>query len=138
MGRKNMTLTDVDRGRLGSLLTCAESAAYGSPRSRFRLEAQIEEAESIPAACAPRTLVTMNSTVMLTDVSSGQRRTCTLVYPDDTDLIPGSVGVLQPLGQSILGCSVGDTVRMTDGGGTRKLKIESIVYQPEFAGAAHL
>jgi hypothetical protein len=72
MGQPNITLTDVDRCRLGTLLTCAESAAYGGARSRFDLETRVEEADAIPVACTPRTLVTMNSTVVLVDVSSGE------------------------------------------------------------------
>jgi regulator of nucleoside diphosphate kinase len=102
------------------------------------LERRIEEAQTIPVACTPGTLVTMNSTVVLVDVKSGERSTCTLVYPEDRDLIPHSVGVLQQSGQCILGRSVGDIVQMTEGAKTRRFRIESIEYQPEAAGAAHL
>jgi regulator of nucleoside diphosphate kinase len=138
MDQHNMTLTDVDRCRLGTLLTCAEAAAYGGARSRFNLETKVEEAEAIPVECTPRTLVTMNSTVVLVDVSSGERRTCTLVYPEDRGLIPHSVGVFQQLGQCVLGRSVGDIVQMTEGASSRQFRIESILYQPEAAGARNL
>jgi|SRR6478609_2539237 len=138
MGKQDITLTDVDRSRLGTLLNCAETAAYGGSRSRFELETKVEEAEAIPVACAPRTLVTMNSTVVLVDVRSGERRTLTLVYPEDRDLIPHSVGVFQQSGQCILGRRVGDIVQLTEGAGSRRFRIESIPYQPEAAGARHL
>ena len=104
-----------------------EAAGYGSPKSRCDLERRIEEAQNISVACTPGTLVTMNSTVVLVEVSSGERRTCTLVYPEDRDLIPHSVGVLQQSGQCILGRSVGDIVQMTEGAKTRRFRIESIV-----------
>jgi regulator of nucleoside diphosphate kinase len=138
MGQHDITLTDVDRCRLGALLTSAETASYGGARSRFDLERQLEEAEAIPVAQTPRTLVTMNSTVALVDVSSGERRTCTLVYPEDRDLIPHSVGVLQQSGQRILGRRLGDIVQLAEGTNARQFKIESILYQPEAAGAGHL
>lgn len=138
MDRHNMKLTDVDRCRLGTLLTCAESAAYGSERSRFDLETKVEEAETIPVDRTPRTLVTMNSTVVLVDVSSGECRTCTLVYPEDRDLSPHSVGILQQSGQCILGRSVGDIVQMAEGASLRRFRIDSVAYQPEAVGASHL
>jgi regulator of nucleoside diphosphate kinase len=138
MGQHDITLTDVDRCRLGVLLTCTETASYGGARSRFDLERKLEEAEAIPAAQTPRTLVTMNSTVVLVDVSSGERRTCTLVYPEDRDLIPHSVGVLQQSGQCILGRRLGDIVQLAEGANSRQFRIESILYQPEAEGASHL
>lgn len=138
MSQHNSKLTDVDRSRLGTLLTCDAAACYGSPRSRADLETRIEEAEVISAAATPRTLVTMNSTLVLSDASSGERKTCALVYPEDRDLMPHGVGIFQPLGRRLLGCSVGDVVQMNDGPGTKQFRIETIVYQPEAAGAAHL
>ena len=138
MDRHNMKLTDVDRGRLGTLLTCETAAAYGSARSRADLETRVEEAEVISVATTPRTLVTMNSTVVVADAKSGERRTCTLVYPEDRDLIPHSVGVLQQLGQCLLGRCVGDTVQIKEGPGAKRFRIETILYQPETAGASHL
>lgn len=138
MGQHDMKLNDVDRCRLGTLLTCEESAAYGSARSRADLETRLEEAETIPVAGTPRTLVTMNSTVVIADLTTGERRTCTLVYPEDRDLIPQSVGILQKSGQCLLGRSVGDIVQMDEGPEPRRIRIESIVYQPEAAGHGHL
>jgi regulator of nucleoside diphosphate kinase len=138
MGQHDITLTDVDRCRLGALLTCTETAGYGRARARFDLEGKVEEAEAIPAAQTPRTLVTMNSTVVLVDVSTGERRKWTLVYPEDRDLIPHSVGIFQQSGQSILGRSTGDIVQLTEGASSRQFRIESILYQPEAAGASHL
>jgi regulator of nucleoside diphosphate kinase len=138
MDQHNITLTDVDRCRLGALLACAETAGYGGTRSRFDLERKVEEAEAIPVDQTPHTLVTMNSTVVLADVNTGERRTCTLVYPEDRDLIPHSVGVLQQSGQCILGRSLGDVVQLPEGAGSRQLRIESILYQPEAAGVGYL
>jgi regulator of nucleoside diphosphate kinase len=133
-----MKLTDVDRSRLGTLLICEAAAGYGSARSRADLETRVEEAEVISVAATPRTLMTMNSTLVLADANSGERRTCTLVYPEDRDLIPHSVGILQQLGQRLLGRCVGDIVQMNEGPGAKQFRIETILYQPEAAGAGHL
>ena len=114
------------------------AAGYGTARSRADLETRVEDAEVISVATTPRTLVTMNSTLVLADACSGERRICTLVYPEDRDLVPHSVGILQPLGQRLLGRCVGDIVQMNERRGAKQFRIETIVYQPEAAGAGHL
>jgi transcription elongation GreA/GreB family factor len=138
MDHRAITINDVDRCRLGTLLTCTEGAAYGRSRSRFDLEAKLEGANAVPVSGTPRTLVTMNSTVVLVGVDSDERRICRLVYPEDRDLSPRSVGVLQPLGQCILGRSVGDIVQFNEGTHLKRYRIESIPFQPEAEGASHL
>jgi regulator of nucleoside diphosphate kinase len=98
----------------------------------------LEEAVSIPAERTPGELVTMNSTVRLVDLETGEHQLCTLVYPDDRDVVRNSVGVLQRLGLRLLGRRVGDIVEVQDGNRFKKLRIESLLYQPEAAGDTHL
>jgi regulator of nucleoside diphosphate kinase len=129
-----VTLTELDRFRLGRLLNCAETAAMTPRRSRFALEARLEDAQAIPVDAAPRSLVTMNSTLRLTDLDSGTQRVCRLVYPDDRDLFPQSVGVFQPLGLRLLGRQVGESIQLPVNGQTKRFRIDSILYQPEAAG----
>jgi regulator of nucleoside diphosphate kinase len=138
MGWSNTTITDRDRCRLARFLDCEATAAIGNPRMRFNLELTLEQARTIAAESAPPWLVTMNSTVVLSDVTSGEHMTCTLVYPEDRDLIPNSVGVLQRLGQCLLGRCVGDIFHIQEGKQLRSYCIESLPYQPEAAGHTHL
>jgi regulator of nucleoside diphosphate kinase len=138
MGERNMTITDRDRCRLGYLLTCERTAAFGNPHSRWELEARIEDATSVPAEQVPAQVVTMNSTIVLVDLESGERLSCTLVYPEDREFIRNSVGVLQPLGRCLLGQSVGAVIEVQECGRMRRFRVESMVYQPEAAGDSHL
>jgi regulator of nucleoside diphosphate kinase len=138
MGKRYMTVTDRDRSRLGYLLTCERSAAFGNPRSRSELEATIEEATCVPADRAPAQLITMNSTVVIVDLETGERALCTVVYPEDRDFIRNSAGVLQPLGRCLLGRSVGEVIEVPERGRKRRFRVESMVYQPEAAGDSHL
>jgi len=138
MDRCHRTLTDVDRRRMGTLLSRRDMSALGRPRLRFNLECEIEEASCIPSELTPDSLVTMNSTVVLSEPETGARRTCTLVYPEDRDLFADAVSILQELGGSLLGHSVGDTVEVRETGKVRRLLIESIIYQPEAAGDEEL
>jgi regulator of nucleoside diphosphate kinase len=133
-----MTITDRDRCRLGYLLTCERTAAFGNSRSRWELEERIADAASVPAERLPADVVTMNSTVVLLDQETGERTSCTLVYPEDKEFIRNSVGVLQPLGRCLLGQSVGDVFEVQERGCGRRFRVESILYQPEAAGDSHL
>jgi regulator of nucleoside diphosphate kinase len=138
MDKPNMTITDRDRCRLGHLLTCERAAAYGSARSRFDLELTLEEASTVASECTPESLVTMNSQLMLTDLASGEQELCILVYPEDREIVPNSVGILQQLGLRLLGRCVGDVVELQEGNRIRSFRIESLSYQPEAAGNIHL
>jgi regulator of nucleoside diphosphate kinase len=133
-----MTITDRDRCRLGHLLTAESTAAFGNSHSRSELEARIEDAMAIPAERVPSDVITMNSTIVLVDLDSGERSRCTLVYPDDRDWIRNSVGVLQPLGRRLLGRSVGEVIEVQERGCVKRLLVESMLYQPEAAGDRHL
>ena len=104
----------------------AETAAFGSSRLRSDLETTLEEATTIPAECTPCELVTMNSTVELIDLESGERQLCTLVYPDDRDLVRNSVGILQRLGLCLLGRRIGDIVEVQDDNRARRFRIDSL------------
>ena len=138
MGGRIMTVTDRDRCRLGHLLTSEATAGLGSARLRFDLETTLEEATTVPAEVTPRWLVTMNSTVILKDLTSGQRATRTLVYPEDRELMRNSVGILQRPGLCLLGRCIGDIVEFQEGNRVRRFRIESLPYQPEAAGDTHL
>jgi regulator of nucleoside diphosphate kinase len=135
---KILPVTNVDRCRLGTLLGCDASSPWGDSRSLAHLEEMLENCESMDARLAPETLVTMNTTVRLVDVRTGDQRTVTLVYPQDVDLLPDGVSVLEPLGAALLGRQVGDVVQSLAEQPQRRFRVEEIVYQPERANAFHL
>lgn len=59
---------------------------------------------------APSTLVTMNTRVLLENRGSNEPYEVTLSSPGQVDPALARVSVLSPLGASLLGLSVGDTV----------------------------
>jgi regulator of nucleoside diphosphate kinase len=134
MNKNSRTITVMDRCRLGSLLAAPATASLASRQSRFSLEFKIEEATAILPQLTPATLVTMNSTIVLRQMDSGARTQCTLVYPDDRDLMPHSVEIFDEIGQELIGRSVGDVFEFRDVTGLHRILIESLVYQPEAAG----
>ena len=131
-------VTDSDRRRLGLLLATREGRAWGSSRGLGKLEATLEDAEPVESSRTPETLVTMNTTVKLTDLGTGQPRTVTLVYPDDVDLVPDGISVFKALGTALIGHKVGDVVESAQQHVRRKLIVAKIVFQPEKAGVDYL
>jgi regulator of nucleoside diphosphate kinase len=115
----------------------AQRHAWGTAASRFELESVLEDAESVVAAEAPGTLVTMNTTVELEDPDSESRRSLTVVYPQNADDGPNTTSVVEPLGLAILGRRVGDVLQCPGELG-HGLRIKEIVYQPERAGEYYL
>lgn len=83
-------------------------------------------------------VVTMNSTVVLRDLETGERETYTLVFPHEANIAEGRLSVLAPIGTAILGEHVGDDVHWRVPGGWRRLTIEKIVDQSERESAFYL
>jgi regulator of nucleoside diphosphate kinase len=86
----------------------------------------------------PKGVVTMHSKVRVRDLSDDETETYVLVYPDEADIDAGKLSVLAPLGTALLGTRVGDVVEFDAPAGTRRLKIERVLYQPEASGDLHL
>ncbi len=130
--------TNADRCRLGCLLTSGDAYTASSSRLLDELEWMLEESNSTHPELISEDVVTMNSTVRLISTSSKAEFVCTVVYPDDVDLIDGGVSVLAPLGTRLIGCEVGDVVEWETPTDRGPWRVGEIVYQPERAGAFHL
>jgi regulator of nucleoside diphosphate kinase len=115
-------ISTQDRRRLGSLI--ADDDCPLPPGAAQSLETKLEEAVYVEQS-DPRIVVTMHTTVELVDVSTGESRVATLVYPDEAEFIDDSVSVLAPLGIALLGSAVGSVVQCGPSGA--RLKIVRIV-----------
>ena len=130
-------ISSIDFDRLSQLV---EAAQYRRTHSALLtgLKSELENRDVIAPICVPRGVVTMNSRVRLSDTTSGQSETYTLVYPEEADITREKLSVLAPLGAALLGSRAGQTIRVNTPGGVRRLKVERILYQPEAAGDYHL
>ena len=135
LSRGTIQITDFDSVRLRDLIGGIRTP--GSPlNTRLdRLEQVLESAHTVASRDVPGNVVTMNSQVRLKDAKRGEEMTCSLVFPLDSlkgkDSDRRSVSVLSPIGVSILGRRVGDTIE-------GRIRIDRILYQPEAAGDFHL
>ncbi len=74
---------------------------------------------------------TMNSTVELRDLETGEIEIYTLVYPDQADVTLDRISLQAPVGAAIYGCRVGDIVSVTAPSGPRRLRVEAVRFELE-------
>ena len=134
MSQRQIIITDVDRNRLRDLLTTEFVQVIGPVEYLDDLKAELRRAKIVPPEKVPRNVVTMNSSVVLRDLSSRELETYTLVFPEDADIAQGRLSVLAPVGTAILGQRIGDELKWRVPEGWRKFKIERVLYQPEREG----
>ena len=133
--RPKIILSSTDAERIETLLESLPAAAFPG---RVDLEAELDRAEVVDPERVPATVVTMNSRVRFRVDSTGEEFELTLVYPKDADSSGGTISLLAPVGSALLGLSQGDEIEWPrPGGGTMKLRIVEVVYQPERAGEYH-
>ena len=94
----------------------------------------MDAAANVDSTIVPEDVVTMNSTVRLRDLNTGETETYTIVYPKYVDTARNRISILGPLATEILGRRVGDVLQWTAAGQTHRLLIEALLFQPERSG----
>ncbi|HPQ81208.1 MAG TPA: nucleoside diphosphate kinase regulator [bacterium] len=127
---RKIYLTDQDLNRLQELV----ALSHGNSDVEA-LEDELNRAIVVTQEMIPPDVVTMNSTVRFRDMTSSKEMEVTLVYPKDSDMGKGRLSVMAPVGMALIGLSVGQSVEWPlPQGGVKRLKILSILYQPEASG----
>ena len=131
MQEPRIVVTSTDMERLRTLIDTAGDQAE-------LLDADLLRAEVVEPTQVSPDVVTMNSRVVYRDEDTQETREVTLTYPQDASLEQGRVSVLAPVGSALLGLSVGQEIEWQQPGGKHKrLRILSVVYQPQAAGHFH-
>ena len=114
------------------IVTAADMAVLNLLRGYAPLRQELDRAFVVSSALVPADVATMNSQVRYVDETTGERRTVTLVYPQDAGASSGRVSVLAPVGTALLGLSVGQAIEWDFPDGSRRcLKLEAVLRQPE-------
>jgi regulator of nucleoside diphosphate kinase len=129
-----LIVTNFDRVRLENLIRDSRSNDSEGNEYLAALRSELRRARIVEPATVPRNIVTMNSTVRLRDLDTGERETLTLVFPNEADAFEDRISVLAPIGTAIIGNRVGDVIEWNVPAGLRRLKVEAILHQPERAG----
>jgi regulator of nucleoside diphosphate kinase len=137
MSERKLVITEPDFDRLKHLV---ESPEYRTTHAMLlmALKDELDRGTVVAPGGVPKGVVTMHSRVKVRDVEEDETETYSLVYPDEADINDGKLSVLAPLGTALLGTRVGDVVEFDAPAGTRRLKVERVLYQPEAAGDFHL
>ena len=131
MASRKLFVTLEDFDLLLELLKEELLGAISDPKAARDLATELQHATIVDSASVPDDVVTMNSTVKLTDLETKRTETYTLVYPDDVNITVGRLSILAPIGTAILGNQVGHTVRGCDSADKSILRIDEVIYQPE-------
>lgn len=131
---RTIYVTESDKARLEDLFDYVSNVWKRDQRYVDALRRQLEHAEVVASAEIPADVVTMNSQVRVRDLGSGKVTVYTLVFPRDADFSRNRISILAPIGTALLGLRVGDVIEWKVPAGTRRLKVESVLYQPEAAG----
>jgi transcription elongation factor GreA len=111
-----------------------ENAEYHAAKERQgHIEGRIRElkdklgrAEVIDCSKVSRDRAVFGAVVSLLDVNTEEEVSYQLLGPEESDVKSGSISVLSPLGQSILGKKVGDEVVVKAPSGIREYEVVDI------------
>lgn len=138
MSNKPLQITEFDLRRLQQLLEAASHTNFRGREDLANLNAELAKADIVAPHEVSQHVITMNSTVVLLDLDTGEEETYTLVFPEAADIAAGRISVLAPIGTGMLGYEVGDVFEWAVPAGARRLQVKEILYQPEAAGDFHL
>jgi regulator of nucleoside diphosphate kinase len=127
-------VTSWDRRRLRSLLRAQQGTGRHDRRSLDRLQQALESAIVVQPPSIPPTTITMHSQFRVIDLDTREERRYTLVFPGETSTADGTLSIFAPLGAALLGRQQGEVVECAAPGGTTRVRVQAIVYQPEAVG----
>lgn len=131
----NIIMSSLDVERLEKLIESLPDNAFPG---KAALEAELARADVVDPHEVPPSVVTMNSKVRFSVISTGEIFNLTLVYPRDLDAAGDKISILAPVGSALLGLSQGDEIEWPKpGGGVLRVRIDEVLYQPERAGELH-
>src|SRR5262245_33012770 len=126
-------ITDSDCERLRQFIAGRRGEHAADGENLDVLEQELDRAEMVEWEAIPRDVVTMSSEVRVEDLDSGRIERYKLVFPNQFR-VENCVSILAPIGMAILGYRVGDLIEWRVPKGVRRLRILSMLYQPEAAG----
>lgn len=100
MTRPAIIINELDAERIDRLL---EQPAFASSPVADALNDELDRAQMLAPEAMPHDVVTMNSTVKFRDLTSGEERVRTLVFPTQVTDSASQLSVLAPVGAALLG-----------------------------------
>ena len=136
-----MHLERVERGAVVKAIETArehgdlkENAEYHAAKDRqghiegriLELKDKLSRAEVIDCLKVRVDTIVFGTVVQLLDLDTEEEITYQLLGPEESDVKKGSISVLSPLGQSMLGKKIGDEIIAVTPGGKREFEVVDI------------
>ncbi|MEZ2586760.1 nucleoside diphosphate kinase regulator [Kluyvera intermedia] len=132
MTRPAIIINEFDAERIDRLL---EQPAYANSPVANALNDELDRAQMCAPEDMPHDVVSMNSQVKFRDLTTGEERVRTLVFPANMTDSATQLSVMAPVGAALLGLRTGSTIHWELPGGTSThLEVLELLYQPEAAG----
>ena len=114
------------------------------PRNAFsnteieRLQEELDQAKVMELNKIPEYIITMNSVVSVKYLTTHNKFTIQLVYPEDANIKVNKVSIFAPIGAALLGYKKSDIICWNAPGGSMRMLVEDVWFQPEAAGEFYL
>ncbi|EPK7358918.1 nucleoside diphosphate kinase regulator [Kluyvera intermedia] len=132
MTRPAIIINEFDAERIDRLL---EQPAYANSPVANALNDELDRAQMCAPEAMPHDVVSMNSQVRFRDLTTGEERVRTLVFPAQMTDSSSQLSVMAPVGAALLGLRTGSTIHWElPGGASTHLEVLELLYQPEAAG----
>jgi regulator of nucleoside diphosphate kinase len=135
---RRIFITDYDLDRLKMLIRSQGDLKRPDKLQLHNLAADLRHAVVISAQKIIPNVITMNSRFHLKDLDTAEEGEYTLVFPGKTNKGYGKISILAPIGAALIGAQESETISVMAPSGIKRLRVESISYQPEAAGEYHL
>jgi regulator of nucleoside diphosphate kinase len=129
---RDILIANDDLARLETLLRVLAGGRH-PPGCGVALAGELRRARIVPRSELPADVVTMNATVRMHELGTGEEETYTLVYPDEADIEANRLSVLAPVGTALLGYRAGDVVEWPIPAGITRFRVEEVLFQPRSA-----
>ena len=128
------TQIHITREDLIKITAITEGMALTDGRSQrwlALLERELDRANVVESHEIPREIITLHSRVCLREVDNDESVIYKLVLPSEANSSEGKLSVLAPIGIAMLGYGEGDEFECETPGGTRRFRVERVLFQPE-------
>lgn len=134
---KRMTITENDYQRLMGLVQFS-TIKTTEQTVVDRLVKNLNEAKMLKQEDIADNVVTMNSRVILKDLTSKREAEITITYPQDAEPRERRVSILSEIGLALLGRKENEMVSWRIPKGIGSFEITKVTYQPESVGHYYL
>jgi regulator of nucleoside diphosphate kinase len=133
---RSVFVAKEDHKRVLDMLAHSRRSLMEADAHLRALEFDMARAKTVAAKDIPQNVVALYSWVRLRMSDNADEVTCQLVMPAEADRKGGRISMLSPLGATIIGCRVGDSVIVDSNEGRREVTILGVFHSPSAAPPA--